>query len=168
MHNQPERVIWTQCALLLTLVTAPISSAHAKEFRFGDLVLTHPRAFASREAPGEMIGVLGIRTNQLAGDTLTAVSVDSSVASTAVIQRVVVHDGVRTVVPVARLKIEPGDALQLSPEHVRLAFLGLKKRLEPGSTIEVELTFKTTGAVVAPFEVESLAPTRRARGADTR
>jgi copper(I)-binding protein len=134
--------------------------ALAKDIHLGDLVFTHPKAYRAGGAPDDMIGVLGIRCNNLAGDTLTGVSVEKSVARKAEIQRVDIHDGVRKVVPLASLFIEPGDAVELRPGRVRLAFIGVT-RLEPGTALEVELTFRKAGAIVIAFEVEGAPPPAR-------
>jgi copper(I)-binding protein len=156
-----NRAMSFRVALIGLLVAVAASRANANEIQFGDLVLTHPKAYSAYGSAADMIGVLGIRSNNLGGDVLTKVSVEKSVAMRAEIQRVDLYNGVREAIPVATLTIEAGDAVELKPGRMRIAFIGLAKRFEPGSTLEVELTFRRAGAIVVNFEVEATPPPSR-------
>ncbi len=168
-HQRPPRLKQIRSALWSLLAILAVCPAQAKDIHFGDLVLSNPRVYGANSAPDGMVGLLGIRSNNLAGDTLTGVSIEKSVAKKAEIQRIVFKDGVRKVVPVAVLEIEPGSTLELKPGRIQLAFIGMTKRLQSGSTLEAELTFRNAGAIVIEFVVETRpTPSRKAIQNDMR
>lgn len=153
--RQPLRSKRIRAGLWVLLAVLAVWPAQARDIHFGDLVLTNPRVYCASDASDSTIGLLSIRSNNLAGDTLTRVSIEKSVGKTVEIQRIVFKDGTRKAFPIMGLDIDPGTTLELKLGQIQLAFMGRKKCLKPGSTIEAELTFRNAGAIVIEFEAET-------------
>ena len=133
------------CTLATTL------SAH--EFKVGELVVDHPRAFETAKTAQTGGGFMTITNNGTVADRLLSV--------TAAFPRVQIHttemDG-----EVARMMqleegvvLLPGETVHLMPGGMHIMFMGLGgDPFEVGEEIPATLTFENAGELEVKFKVE--------------
>jgi periplasmic copper chaperone A len=66
--------------------------------------------------------------------------------------------GAMTMMPIARLAIDPGASVSLEPGGYHVMMTDLASPLEAGQTFDLTLTFETAGEVVVEVEVRQDAP----------
>lgn len=142
--------------ILVLMAFFAAASAHAEDFRAGDLVLSAPWARATPKGAKVGGGYLSIRNTGGADDRLIG-------GALAPAKRVEVHtmtmdDGVMRMREVkGGLEIKAGQTVDLKPGGYHLMFMNLERPLQAGERIKGELRFEKAGAVSVEFEVRSLA-----------
>jgi periplasmic copper chaperone A len=106
------------------------------------------------------------------GDTLTAASVDPSIAAkveihetrlvetetTAMMNGTAPADGAMEMVPIDELDIPAGGSVSLEPGGYHIMLLDLPAPLELGSEVELTLSFETAGDITLTVPVRDEAP----------
>lgn len=111
-------------------------------------------AWVRRAPPGEgttAAAYITIHNRTGASDELLSVTSDAA-------DRVEVHEtrwmsGMAMMEPVARLTVPPHATIAMKPGGIHLMLLGLRRVLEPGGRVTLELVFRQAGAMTVRAEV---------------
>ena len=127
--------------LLILLATTQA----AADGRVGELEIERPWARATPTSARNGVVYMTIRNRGSQPDQL--VEVVTPVAKSASVHETVMHDGMMTMRPVARLAIAPGQSAVLKPGGLHIMLMGLRAPLEKGQTFPLTLRFERAGAI---------------------
>lgn len=134
------------CGLLATANVAP-----ARDFKAGDVVISHPWSRATPKGATVGAGYLVVENRGTIADRLLGGSVD--VAAGFEIHDVVVEDGVMRMRELNALEIPPGGSLEVKPGGRHLMFVGLLHPLAAGEKARGALQFEQAGRIEVEFDV---------------
>ena len=140
------RLLATAVALLMISSVMPAAAqAPAVDIR---------GAWVRRAPPGEgatAAAYITVHNRSGASDELLSVTSDAA-------DRVEVHEtrwmsGMAMMEPVPRLTVAPHATIAMKPGGIHLMLLGLRRALEPGGHVTLELVFRQAGAMTVRAEV---------------
>ncbi|GAB3253206.1 copper chaperone PCu(A)C [Chitinimonas naiadis] len=131
------------------------ASAHAHEFKAGNLEIHHPWARAT--PAGSTAGAVYFKINNSGAEADALVSATApDVAAKAELHNHVNDNGVMRMRPVPKLDIPAKGSALLEPGGYHLMLLNLKKPLTEGEKLPLTLRFKKAGEVKVEIKVEAL------------
>jgi len=136
---------------VLALSVAGAAAAH--EVRAGDLTVVHPLARASLGRVPNSAAYMTLRNSGAAPDRLLGAS--CSCAARVELHGHAMQNGVARMHRIDGLTVPARGTASLAPGGTHLMLLGLKRPLEPGTTVELVLRFQRAGVVKAPVFVTS-------------
>lgn len=120
------------------------TAAHAHEYTFGELRITHPWAKASLKGVPNSTAYMAITNTGETEDTLIAAS--SDVSRAVEIHTMTMKDGVMRMRRLeSGVTLPAGKTIALKPGGKHIMLIGLKDRLEAGASFEMTLTFEKAG-----------------------
>jgi len=138
----------------------PALSAHANDYKTGDLSIAHPHSFATPPGATTAAGYLAITNNGTSPDRL--VGIESNFPR-AMIHRSEMEDGIMKMRHQKDGVVIPaGETVTFEPGGLHLMFLGLEQQLKVGEKAEVKLKFENSGSVAVTFNVEKRNVTLKA------
>ena len=132
-------------ALLIALLSAAATAAHAHSYVLGPVEIGHPWARPTDAQLGAAYSVLAIKGD--AADTLSA-------AETPIAQRVELRNAAGEAVH--GIEIAPGRPVVLRPGKDYLALVGLKQPLQLGESFSLTLRFDVAGEITVTVMVENV------------
>ncbi len=140
-------------AVLAALALAPTVAA-ARDFTAGTLVIEHPWARATPGGAQIGGGYLTIDNKGTTPDRLVGGSFQAS--SGFELHEMSMDGGVMKMRPTGPLEIPAGGKLTLDPSARHIMFIGLKRGLKKGETVEGTLVFEHAGTVPVSYDVEGI------------
>lgn len=130
------------------------ASAHAHDYKAGDLQIQHPHARATVANQPSGAAYLTIENKGKNADKLIAVS--SPVAKSAEIHTMSMDGNVMKMREVDDIEIKPSTRVAMEPGHhgYHIMLLGLKQPLKAGDKFPLTLTFEKSGKVDVSVWVE--------------
>lgn len=128
-------------------------SAHAADFRVGDLLVTQPyaRATVPKQPSGGVY--LGIENTGKQADRLIGVA--TSAAKTTEIHNMTMDGNVMKMRAVDAIEIAPSSKLQMKPGNgYHIMLMGLNSQLKSNDKFTLTLTFEKAGKIEVPVQVD--------------
>lgn len=120
-------------------------SAHAAEYKKGDLVIADPWARASAMMAGNGVVFMTIANRGAGPDRLTKAA--ANVSEVVELHTHQMENGVMRMRQVPGIDVEPGGQAVLKPGGLHVMLINLKTPLVAGQTFPVTLTFEKAGDV---------------------
>jgi copper(I)-binding protein len=141
------------CALTLSCLSL---AAHARDYAFGEIKITHPWSRPTPPSALSAIGYLTIANRGASPDRLIGGATPA--ADKLEIHKMSMAGGVMTMRPVeGGLVIPPGGSVALAPDGYHLMLIGPKHPFKAGERIPIELRFEHAGTVKLDLDVEAPA-----------
>jgi copper(I)-binding protein len=142
--------------LLAASLTLPLT-AHAADYRQGNIEIGQPWARATPEGAGKGAAYLLLKNHGMDPDTLIAAQ--SQIADRLELHEHIQEGGVMKMRKVSGgIAIPPGGTVQFKPGGYHIMLLGLKQRLQEGQQIPIKLTFAKAGELTVNAQVEKTEP----------
>jgi periplasmic copper chaperone A len=140
--------------MAVSLLLAPVPTAHAHDIAAGSLVIQHPWTRATPPTVTAAAGYLKVR-NSGGADRLLGASLEGAVRGE-LHESTVGNDGVMRMRPLPEgVPVPAGGELSLAPDGIHLMFVQLKEPLVEDRTVPGTLTFEHAGTVAVEFVVEA-------------
>jgi len=138
------------------LIATAGGSAHAHDYRAGDIEVLHPWTRATPPNAETAGGYLKLRNEGETADAL--IGGHSPVAERIEIHSMTTEDGVMRMRPVGGegIAVKPGETVALAPGGVHIMFVGLKSPLKAGERVPLTLEFRNAGPVDVELVTEKL------------
>lgn len=139
-------------------LVALAGSAHAHDFKVGQIEIDHPWTRATPKGAPVAGGYLKITNKGTQPDTLTGGSAEG--AGRIEIHEMKMEGGIMKMRPVGGgLTIKPGESVELKPGGYHLMLMDLKGQYQQGKNVKGSLTFEKAGKVDIEFTVEPAGST---------
>ncbi len=125
--------------------TVIAASAHAHEYKVGDITIEHPWARASAGAATSGGAFLKIHNEGTAPDRLVAVT--SPVAKKAHLHTTIMENDVMKMRPLDAIDIPANGMVELKPGSFHVMFMGLTAPFVEGEMFPLTLTFEKAGTL---------------------
>jgi periplasmic copper chaperone A len=148
--------IQTTSVLLLVCITffaAPPTLS--KEFKAGAIMVSQPWTRATPKGARVAGGFMKIHNMGRQSDRLIGGTFDAS-KRIEIHEMTIINDIMKMRELPNGLEVKPGQSVELKPGSYHLMFMGLKRQLKKGETVDGTLTFKNAGKVRVTFTVESM------------
>lgn len=133
-------------------------SAHAHDFKVGQIEIDHPWTRATPKGATVAGGYLKITNKGTQPDTLTGGTAEG--AGRIEIHEMKMEGGIMKMRPVSGgLAVKPGETVELKPGGYHLMLMDLKGQLQQGKTVKGSLTFEKAGKVDIEYTVEAAGST---------
>lgn len=133
-------------------------SAHAQDFKVGQIEIDHPWTRATPKGATVAGGYLKITNKGTQPDTLTGGTAEG--AGRIEIHEMKMEGGIMKMRPVSGgLAVKPGETVELKPGGYHLMLMDLKGQLQQGKTVKGSLTFEKAGKVDIEYTVEAAGST---------
>lgn len=133
-------------------------SAHAHDFKVGQIEIDHPWTRATPKGATVAGGYLKITNKGTQPDTLTGGTAEG--AGRIEIHEMKMEGGIMKMRPVSGgLAVKPGETVELKPGGYHLMLMDLKGQLQQGKTVKGSLTFEKAGKVDIEYMVEAAGST---------
>lgn len=133
-------------------------SAHAHDFKVGQIEIDHPWTRATPKGATVAGGYLKITNKGTQPDTLTGGAADG--AGRIEIHEMKMEGGIMKMRPVSGgLTIKPGESVELKPGGYHIMIMDLKGQLQQGKNVKGSLTFEKAGKVDIEYAVEAAGST---------
>lgn len=156
--NRPAHYL----AAIAISLTSVVAIAH--DFTAGDVKIGHPWTRATPAGAKVAGGYLTLENRGSAPDRLIGGSAE--IAGHVEIHEMAVRDGVMTMRPLDKgLEVKPGATVELKPGGYHVMFMGLKRQLKEGESVNGTLIFEKAGSVAVKFAVQSVGARESGHGA---
>lgn len=136
--------------------SAPAPAADAPSYTLGDLTLTdpwiRPRSQAEVEAGPINTGGYLLISNQGSEPDFLVEAAAGDLSEVVELHTMVMDGDVMRMDQIERIEIPAGGTTELRPGGLHVMFIGLKRGLEPGDSIKLNLSFERSGTI----EVDAL------------
>ena len=138
--------------LFVSLAAMPASAA---DYDVGAIHISQPWARATPKGASAGAGYMTITNKGTAPDRVNCVSDDASAQCQ--IHTMTMDNGVMKMRPVeGGLEIKPGETVMLKPGGFHIMFVDLKRPLEQGQTVKVQLKFDNAGTVDVDYPIAAI------------